>query len=392
MSTTPTLERPSKEVGKTRVPRSFFDLLPIKLVDRLIYIGLVPNLLMGIGLFSTLLFALGPLIAATRFLKSGLSQLVVLEFMGWDFAETLSFTLPLAMLVAALLGFERLSRDSEAVALFAGGIRFQRLIAPVLLLGLAVSLIGYEFNDHVASYAYQRVADIKEHYEKYLGESHKPFDFASGSNGKLITVHIEQGYDVQAKAMRQVTITEYGADGQPTLLTYADRAQAHGTDFQSWTLHNVTLAYLKSPGGIYKTPFLEKRNLNISAGDVAFLQRDPETLNFRDLQRQIKHLKAEGGKREDILNAEVSLWFKTSLPFSALVFGLVGAPLGMRSPRSAKVPGAVWALPVILGYYVLYMTMSNLAQGGGIPPILAAWLPNVLGLVIGAILIWKAAK
>jgi lipopolysaccharide export system permease protein len=90
-----------------------------------------------------------------------------------------------------------------------------------------------------------------------------------------------------------------------------------------------------------------------------------------------------------IRTAEVSLWFKTSLPFSCLIFGLVGAPLGMRSPRSAKVSGAVWALPIMLGYYVIYMTMSNVAQGGGVSPALAAWLPNLLGGIVGACLIWK---
>ena len=80
------------------------------------------------------------------------------------------------------------------------------------------------------------------------------------------------------------------------------------------------------------------------------------------------------------------------MPFSCLIFGLVGAPLGMRSPRSGKVSGAVWALPIMLGYYVIYMTMSNVAQGGGIPPILAAWLPNIIGLCVGAGLIWKASR
>ena len=244
----------------------------------------------------------------------------------------------------------------------------------------------------MSSYANQRVADIKDHYEKYLGESNKPFDFASNTNGNLVTVHIEHGYDVQAKAMRQVTIVEYGQDGKPNMLIYADRAQAHGTDFRSWTLHGVTTAFLKSPGGITTTPFAETKDIHATSDDVAFLQRDPETLNFNDLQRQINRLKAEGGKRSDILNAEVSLWFKTSLPFSCLIFGLVGAPLGMRSPRSAKISGAVWALPIMLGYYVIYMTMSNVAQGGGVPPALAAWLPNILGLCVGAVLIWKAAK
>jgi len=366
--------------------------LRMKLLDRLILLDLVPKMLMGVGLFSTLFFALGPLIAATRFLKTGISRLVVLEFMGWDFAGFVSFTLPLAVLVASLIGFERLSRDSEAVALFAGGISFQRMMLPVVGLGVVVSLIGYLFNDKVASYANQRVADIKEHYEKYLGESHKPFDFASNKDGHLVTVHIENGYDVQAKAMRKVTITVYDPDGHPAQMFYADRAQAHGTDFHSWTLHNATQVFCKAPGGVLTFGTFDLHELNASPENLKFLQRDPETLDFSDLRRQIEALKSDGANIGDIRNAEVSLWFKTSLPFSCLIFGLVGAPLGMRSPRSGKVSGAAWALPIMLGYYVIYMTMSNAAQGGGVPPILAAWLPNIIGLVVGAGLIWKASR
>lgn len=364
----------------------------MKLLDRLILIDLFPRLLMSIALFSTLFFALGPLIAATRFLKSGLSWPVVLAFMGWDFAGFISFTFPLAMLVAALLGFERLSRESEAVALFAGGISFKRMILPVLGLGLILSVIGYLFNDQVTSYANQRVADIKEHYEKYLGESNKPFDFSSNKDGHLVTVHIEKGYDVQAKAMRQVTITVYDTDGKPSLLLYADRAQAHGATFRDWTLHNGIQAVLKAPGGVSEFGTAESNQLNTTPENIEFLHRDPETLNFHDLQRQITAMKADGEDIGTIRNAEVSLWFKTSLPFSCLIFGLVGAPLGMRSPRSAKVSGAVWALPIMLGYYVIYMTMSNVAQGGGISPILAAWLPNLLGLFVGTILLWKNSQ
>ena len=364
----------------------------MKLVDRLILLDLVPRLLMSIALFSTLFFALGPLIAATRFLKTGLSWSVVLAFMGWDFAGFISFTFPLAILVAALLGFERLSRESEAVALFAGGISFGRMILPVLGLGLALSLVGYEFNDRVTSYANQRVADIKDHYEKYLGESNKPFDFSSNKDGHLVTVHIEKGYDVQEKAMRQVTITVYDTDGRPSVLTYADLAQAHGTSFRDWTLHNGVHALLKPPGTVSAFDTAESSDLNTTPENIQFLHRDPETLNFHDLQRQITAMKSDGEDPSTIRNAEVSLWFKTSLPFSCLIFGLVGAPLGMRSPRSAKVSGAVWALPIMLGYYVIYMTMSNVAQGGGVSPVLAAWLPNLLGGIVGAGLIWKNSQ
>ena len=266
------------------------------------------------------------------------------------------------------------------------------MMLPVLGLGLVVSVVGYFFNDKVASYANQQVADIKDHYEKYLGESNKPFDFASNKDGHLVTVHIEKGYDAQAKVMRQVTITVYDPDGSPNQMFYAERAQAHGTDFHSWTLQNVKQVLCIAPGGVITHGSFDLHELSATPEDLKFLQRDPETLDFHDLKRQIDALKAAGASAGEIRNAEVSLWFKTSLPFSCLIFGLVGAPLGMRSPRSARVSGAVWALPIMLGYYVIYMTMSNVAQGGGVPPILAAWLPNLLGLGVGAGLIWKASQ
>ena len=80
----------------------------------------------------------------------------MLEFIGWDFAGFVRLPCRMGMLLAALLGFDRLSRDSEAVALFAGGISFRRMMVPVIALGLVVSLVGYLFNDQIASYALRR--------------------------------------------------------------------------------------------------------------------------------------------------------------------------------------------------------------------------------------------
>jgi len=364
----------------------------MKLLDKLILQDLVPKLLMGVGLFSTLFFALGPLIAAARFIEQGVPGWVVAEFIGWDFAGFVSFTFPLGMLVAALLSFERLSRESEAVALFAGGIPFLRMIVPVAALGLAISLLGYLFNDQVASYANQRVSDIKEHRGDMIGETTKPFHFENRSDGRLqATVEVEQGYDVQAKALRDVSIVVYDTLGRPSQIFYALKAKSLGSGFKSWTLYDGRSTDVTS--GITTTfTQLQTTEIGKTPENMAFLQRDPETLNFHDLQEQIDQLKAGGANGGEVRNAEVSLWFKVSLPFSCLVFGLVGAPLGMRSPRSTKISGAVWALPIMLGYYVIYMTMSSIARGGGAPPILAAWLPNLLGLGVGSGLIWKVSN
>ena len=368
------------------------NLFRVKLLDKLILQDLVPKFLLGVGMFSTLFFALGPLIAAARFIEQGVPAWVVVAFIGWDFAGFVSFTFPLGMLIAALLSFERLSRESEAVALFAGGIPFRRLMVPVAAVGMAVSLIGYLFNDRVASYANQRVSDIKEHRGEIIGETTKPFHFENRTEGRLqAVVEVEKGYDVQAKALRQVSITVYDATGRPSQVFYADRAKSLGNGFKSWTLFDGRSTDVTS-GITTNFKKLETNEVGKTPENMTFLQRDPETLNFHDLQQQINQLRRSGGDSAEVRNAEVSLWFKVSLPFSCLVFSLVGAPLGMRSPRSSKISGAVWALPIMLGYYVIYMTMSSAARGGGISPVLAAWLPNLLGLGVGSALIWKASR
>lgn len=365
----------------------------MKLLDRLILLDLFPKLVGSIAVFSAIFLITGPILAASRFQAMGLPWWVIAQFIGWDFTQFVRYTFPMGMLLAALLGFDRLSRDSEVVALFAGGISFLRIIAPVVGLGLAVSLVNYVFNDRIATYAKARVADFNNHRQDLIGETTRPLDLANRSDGKLqVAVHVERGYDVIAKALRQVTITVYSPDGRPSQIFYAEHAIARGNGFKTWTLYNGFVSNCQGIPVITPFPKLETNEINKTPENMSFLQRDPETLNFRDLQRQINELKAGGGDSSDVRNAEVGLWFKVSLPFSCLIFGMVGAPLGLRSPRSGKVGGLVWALPIMLGYYVIYMTMSNVATGGGVSPILAAWLPNIIGLFVGAGLIWKASR
>lgn len=365
----------------------------VKLLDRLILLDLLPKLLASIAAFSTIFLITGPLIAASRFQALGFPWWVIAQFFGWDFLGFVRYTFPMGMLLAALLGFDRLSRDSEIVALFAGSISFLRIIAPVIGLALVVSLVNYAFNDRIATYATERVADFNNHRQDILGETSHPLDLANRADGKLqVTVHVEKGYDVIAKALREVTITVYGPDGRPSKVIYADHAVAQGGGFKTWTLYNGFISNCQGLAGNITFPKMQTDEINKTPENMAFLQRDPETLNFHDLQRQINELKAGGGNSSDVRNAEVGLWFKVSLPFSCLVFGMVGAPLGLRSPRSGKVSGLFWALPIMLGYYVIYMTMSNAAAGGAVPPILAAWLPNIIGLFVGAVLIWKASR
>ena len=86
----------------------------------------------------------------------GLPWTVIAEFIALSLPFTIAMTLPMAVLVATLHAFSRLASDSEITACKASGLALPRIMAPVVVAGLALSLLMVWFNDQVmpaANYA-----------------------------------------------------------------------------------------------------------------------------------------------------------------------------------------------------------------------------------------------
>jgi lipopolysaccharide export system permease protein len=79
----------------------------------------------------------------------GLSWGVIGEVFGLSVPFIVAMTLPMAVLVAVLYAFTRLGADNEITAFKASGINLMRLVRPVLVAGLGVSLVNFAFNDQV---------------------------------------------------------------------------------------------------------------------------------------------------------------------------------------------------------------------------------------------------
>jgi lipopolysaccharide export system permease protein len=378
----------------------------VKLLDRLILKDLVPQLLIGIGLFLALYVAIGPLGGASRFLSNGIPFTFILRFILLNTVSFLGYTFPMGMLLSVLLGFGRLSGDSETVALFAGGIPFIRVALPAAFLGLLVSGVGYIVNDPVASYADRQLVDLRQSALHQQLDTDKPYDLPpTYTDGRLqATVHVEKGIDLKNHTMREVTLTFYNADERPTTVIYAQSAQPFGGDLDSalkdytWQLNDVDITTLGQNAQFDHLPTLNSRKIGHSSLDntpttlglMALLRDDPNALPFTELKRAVAQLKAAGlGKDPDVRGASVALWNKIALPLASLVFALVGAPLALRPQRTSRITGWVLSLPIILVYYVLYTVMLSAARGGSCPPALAAFLPDLIGVLIGAGLIWK---
>jgi lipopolysaccharide export system permease protein len=108
---------------------------------------------------------------------------------------------------------------------------------------------------------------------------------------------------------------------------------------------------------------------------------DPDGLSFSQLRQAIDDLKASGRPTRSL---EASLWHKLSGPLSSVLMPLLGAVAGFGLARSGKLfIRAVLGMALGFAYFVadnFALAMGNL---GAYPPLLAAWAPFLLFLLIG---------
>jgi lipopolysaccharide export system permease protein len=112
-------------------------------------------------------------------------------------------------------------------------------------------------------------------------------------------------------------------------------------------------------------------------------------MKLRELMRE---LKKPGISDKQLREFAMELHKKFAIPFSCLVFGILGLPLGIGQHRSGKSRGFTIGLVVVTIYYVLQLTGDALGENGTVPPVVGTWAPNVILGIIGIYLLIRAAQ
>jgi lipopolysaccharide export system permease protein len=365
----------------------------MKLIDRHIIQEIAPGFLATVILFAGfILIAGGPLLTVVKYLSEGVPLWLVAEITGLFLPPMLVLAFPMGMLISVILGFTRLSSESEVVAIFASGISFYRMLIPTALFGAAVALGGLIINDSVVPAANARISQLRSGLGD-VPEVTEPFALPPiRSGGRLqALVWVEGGYEASDKTMRQVTLVEYDAKGEPQATIYAQSAQWSGGN--NWIGKNVRMIEATSSVAVVaEYASLSLRDIKQTPNSVAFEESDPDNLTFAQLDRLIQEQKRlRVPEDNNFRDAEVSLWNKISLPLASLVFALVGAAVALRTQRGASRQAAFgYGILIILGYYAVEKYLVILGDGGQIDPALAAFLPNLIGMALAGYLISQA--
>jgi len=372
----------------------------MKRVDRLIVGELIGPWCFGVAIFTVLIVAGTYLFKITDYVVKGIDMRMITELTLLFLPGAMAKTFPMAVLLASLLSFGRLSGDSEIVAMKAAGISLIRVMVPVAAFGLAISLLAFGFNELVVPRAALRAKALQDEIAAKLdGSSARPTSYPIYDKGRMSAQVQARDFSIAERTLRGVTITVYDKTGKPEWILLATRMvfelnKGKLDPDKGWRIENG--ATLLSADGMQVMKIADKvwpsqvPHMDFSDEElVAVNLKDLDAFSMADMGKQIETLKSKNATPSQVANLQYGYWNKVSLPLAALVYALVGAPLGVRNHRSGAATGFWLSVIIIFGYMMLANFMAIWAQGGAIPAWLASFMPLLVGLVVAGITIHR---
>ena len=293
----------------------------------------------------------------------------------YQFPYNMFLAFPVASLIAAVFTISSMTRHFEITAAKAGGISFHRLIAPMLVGSVAISLVALVLTEIIPD-ANQRAAEAIGGDRAqgarvsfvFRGDAGRYYTIRrlTSARGEIERIRIDRegaGYEYPSYSMdaaRAEWDTAGGRwmvrDGTLRLLPERDRA----ITFQFGELHQA--AFTETPEDLLAPP------------------REVENMDYAELSRYIDALERSGG---DTRKLRVDLNLKIAFPFACLIIVVFGAPLASSTRRGGATASIGIALVTTMLFLMIIRIAEGLGAGGVLPPMAAAWLPNAVFLAGG---------
>ena len=308
----------------------------------------------------------------------------------FDLPEKMFLVLPVAVLFATVFTVGALGRHSELTAAKASGISFHRLVRPLFAAAgaaFAAALLLGEIAPVATSHRLEMLG------EKAIRSTSSRYNFVYRADRGW--VYAIRALELRTKEMTDLMLEREGVGlAYPTIVLAAQRAVYNDTVKirpPRWTLHRGTLRYFagNEPGGesAFEFDSLRSRTLTERPVDLLAEPKGPDEMRYGELRRYIDALTRSGSNAKKL---QVELALKIAIPSVCLLIALFGAPLAISSPKS----GAAWGVAASLATTFIVLLMFQLAKavgsGGVLPPMLAAWTPNLLVGVAAVYLLRKA--
>lgn len=341
---------------------------------------------------------IGPLLA------KGASPLLVARLLALSVPEALSRALPIGLMFATLLGLSRLAADSEIKGALAGGVPVTELLRPVLTLALGVTALSFLIGEGLRPRAYSESLKVQQQIvfdnPRVTGLGQAAEDGQAGGGQTLVLTDALN---------RAISVGEVRPGGELRDLRIV-AMQAGEAPREVITAESGTLV----PGSNVLELRRGQRVTYQNARPVTVLTFQSGRLPVQDVQASFAQDERSSTAQAGVVNLPLrELWSRTQAyrqqqvpapaeftafhrkiaePLAALALAFFAVSLAVFSFRGGLNLGLTWAILLAFAYYATWSVFRIMGENGGLPPVVAAYAPDLIAVLAGLALLWRSER
>jgi len=323
--------------------------------------------------FATMFLAVDALGTLVKF--SGVPFDSIVQFYLFYLPEVLSKMIPVACVVALVLTLSSMNRTNEMVALFASGMGLMRIALPLLIWIFTISVGTFLIGDQVLPQLIKRKNFV---YYNEIEKNPSKFQFVRTdriwyrSKNSIFNINTLSPDGIKAQGL---TLYFFSDDWELLQMLTAQDVFFRGNQ---WELMKGSITVFDASSSFPLTSNFRNKTIvmNEEAKDLQSTGQTSDMLSQSELSRFIDKNREAG---LETASYEMDYHAKFGFAWAGFVMSLLGLPFtAQRGRTGGSMVSMGMCLGVVFMYWVVYSSGQALGTHGVLPPIIAAWAPNLL--------------
>lgn len=349
---------------------------------------ILPSFLLGLLVFISILLMFQALRLTEFLLVHGIRWTSIAKIMGFMSISFIPMLLPMSLLFAVLMTYNRFSQDSEIIALKSAGVDTVSLIMPAFIFAVVISLLSAQTSYFLAPWGNRQF----EVLITQLGNTKAAASIKEGTFSESFFDLVVYANKVDSKTGLLKDLFIYD-EKQPEAPLTIIAPEGQIIPDETHPGHSVLLRLFK--GQIHRKTeshtVINFDSYDITLNDPIKLEERKKSANSMTLEEINSAEKNPQTTDEQRRDYQLEFHKRTALAAACLIFGILGVAFGISTDRrSGKSSGFILAVGFIILYWVVYLMFEGTVRSGQIPAAIGLWLPNILFLSLGLFHLRKA--
>lgn len=281
---------------------------------------------------------------------------------------------PLFVFIAVIFFTSKLAGNSEIIAMLACGMSFKRLLRPYMISAAMISILNF----YLGAYVIPQGTVVRHNFESQYKNSKKT---TTASNVQLqvdkgVIAYISQ-YDDKHKTGYGFSLDKF--ENKKLISHMTANVIKYDTISDSryhWKAINYKIRTLKGMREHITSGMEIDTMIIMEPMDLVFSKGQQETFTSPELKRYISKQKDRGSS--NVVQYEVEYHKRIATSFASFILTVIGLSLSSRKRKGGM--GLYLGIGMALSFsYILLQTVcATFAINANTPPMLAAWIPNIL--------------